>query len=301
MINVSYTNARGETVILDDTERTFLGELYGREGCEAPSLDYVEVTYADGSTEILAVNIKPRDVTLYFWIPTRKPHHRALLDEIKQKLIQTGPKGTSWGELMIRRPDGRPVYLSSVYTGGLDEVIREYPNITKAALTFHAEDALFHDNFETVWYMRQGMDYLYFQPADDLLMTDDLYMRTAAGTIEDTLTIDGERVYPTITITGPAANMVLTNETTGRMIALDASVSLEPGEYITIITDRMKKRSITKVSGTTKTNLLNKLTAGSSLNFWLSRGLNTLAFTNTATTPQSSVELRYKERYLSAE
>ena len=153
MILVSYTNARGETVVLDDTERSFLGELYGREGCEAPQLEYVEVTYGDGSTEILAIKMKPRDVTLKFWAPTdrRKPHLSGALDEIKSKLIQVGTREGDWGQLMIRRADGHPVFLNCAYTGGLDDFIRDCPNVGKFTLDFHAQDALFYDGFEQSW------------------------------------------------------------------------------------------------------------------------------------------------------
>ena len=302
MILVSYTNARGETVVLDDLERTFVGELYGREGVEAPALDYVETTYADGSTEILAVNVQPRDVTLYFWAPTRQPHHRVMLEEIKQKLIQSGSKtGSSWGKLMTRRPDGRALYLNCVYTGGFDEFVREYPNLGKFSLTFHAEDPLFHDDFDTVVAFGELGSMLYFEPEPRLYFDAGIYMKSSASTTTNTIRIDGEKVYPTITITGPASNIGIINVTTGKRIALSSDVILGIGDTITITTDKLTGRAITMTQSGITTNLLPKLTASSSLNWWLERGDNRVRFQNASVGPSSSVRLSYKEGYLSAE
>ena len=111
-ILLSYKNARGETAILDDTERRFIWENYGRTGTEAPTLEYTEVTYADGSTEIIAINMQPRECTFMFTVPMdkRKPALREKFEALKQQLIQTGAREGDWGQLMIRRPDGRELF-----------------------------------------------------------------------------------------------------------------------------------------------------------------------------------------------
>ena len=305
MILVSYTNARGETVVLDDTERTFLGELYGREGCEAPTLEYVDVTYGDGSTETLAIKMKPRDVTLYFWAPTGKPHLREMLEELKSKLIQTGTREGDWGQLMIRRSDGHPLYLNCAYTGGLDEFIRNCPNVGKFALDFHAQDALFYDGFEQSWKIQQNdyEGYLFFQPLEDPLYFQDgetLFFKAASGNGSSDLFINGDLIYPQIIITGPAENIKLTNKTTGRVIQ-PSGIVLGVGETITIETKNRRRSIIMKNSSGTKTNIVGSLTAKSSLNWWLTRGSNDIEFQNTATTPESSVRFVYKEGFLSCE
>ncbi|MBQ9402112.1 MAG: hypothetical protein IJU38_07045 [Clostridia bacterium] len=174
-VNLSFTNSRGEEIVLDDSEQSFLGELYGRMGTEAPALDYTEITYADGSTKVLAIRMQPRDVTFSFWCPTHKRHLRQQLEELKQKLIQTGSRdeGENWGTLMIRRPDGRRLYLDCAYTGGLDAFIRQYPRLTKFNLSFHADDPLFYDGFEQTYIIKQDdrSGYLFMDP--------DLYMDKA--------------------------------------------------------------------------------------------------------------------------
>ncbi|MBQ3579160.1 MAG: hypothetical protein II974_10920, partial [Firmicutes bacterium] len=230
MILISYTNARGETVVLDDTERTFLGELYGREGCEAPKLEYVEVTYGDGSTEIIAIKMLPRDVTLWFYAPTGKPHLTEALEDLKSKLIQTGTREGDWGQLMIRRKDGRPLYLNCAYTGGLDEFIRDCPNVGKFSISFHAQDALFYDGFEQSWKFQQNdrEGYLFFEDDEALTFEDGetIFFKSAAGTAGDDLYINGDLIYPKIVIAGPAENIKLKNKATGRIIQ-PAGVSLE--------------------------------------------------------------------------
>lgn len=306
MILVSYTNARGETAILDDTEQTFLGELYGREGTEAPELETTEVKYGDGSTEIIAIQPKPRDVTLYFWAPTdrKKPHLREQMEEIKAKLIQTGTREGDWGQLMIRRPDGRPLYLNCAYTGGFDEFVREYPLVGTFSLSFHAQDALFYDGFEQSFTVRQNdtEGYLFFQPdSKPLYMDPNLFMRSAQGQTLRDVYINGDLIYPTIVITGPAENIRVWNKTTGRRFEFASSIALEPGETITIETKNRKRSVIMRDKAGVKTNIMNKLTASSSLNWWLGRGSNDVEFRNTATSAESALKFIYKEGFLSAE
>lgn len=336
---LSYTNARGEEIVLDDTERSFLGELYGREGTEAPELDYSEVTYADGSTEILAINPKPREVTFYFWAPTGKPHLREAFEELKQKLIQTGNKSGGWGKLMVRRPDGRQLYLDCAYTGGLDEFVREYPRVAQFALTFRARDPYFYDGFEQTYTIRQNDKdgYLFMDPglymadaaivssqAEAIAITGEstagnlwwsigggkyyaikpassLYMMSAQGKTGSDLFINGEKVYPTIIINGPAENIWIRNNSTRRIIRLAASVVLDVNEKITINTQPMKRSITMKDKTGTTTNLLPKLTTASTLNWWLVRGSNDIEFNNSATTPETYLQFKYKEGYLSAE
>lgn len=300
MIMISYTNARGEEIILDDTETPYKGWMFSSEGLEAPELEYVEVTYADGSTEIIAVNVKPRDVTLYFYNSTRSQQEDEGLRVLKQKLIQSGIKKGDWGKLMIRRKDGRKLYLDCVYTGGFDDCKRTHPRMVKFALMFHAEDPYFHDDFDTKYTIKQTEGYLYFRPEPLLYMGSDIYMRSAEASTQNELYVSGEKVYPKIIINGPAENISIVNNTTGRQITLSSSVVLEAGEQITIITENRKRKITKKNKYNVTTNIMRYLTASSSLNFWLVRGSNDITFTNSATTKQSYLQFIYKEGYLSA-
>jgi len=336
MINVSYTNVRGETVVLDDDDRSFLAELYGREGCDAPELEYREVTYADGTTETILIRMKPRNVTLYFNVKLRNAVQRADFEELKKKLIQTGNREGDWGRLMIRRQDGSEAYLNCAYVGGLDDIIRKYPTSTKFSLTFHAQDPLFHDEADTQYiirpddaggylYMRPltftGGVYdfaednitsnpggLYFRPLDDpandraTVNPNSVYFKSAAAEADDNVVIDDQKVYPTITITGPAKNIRIINKATGKKLEFDAAVETDGNNYILIET-RPLRRKVLKINVTTgvATNIIAKLTADSSLDFPLERGVNEILFRNSEATQESLCTFTYMKGYLSAQ
>ena len=191
MILVSYINARGEEIILDDTENTFnMGELFGREGTEAPSLKYTEILYGDGSTDIVVVNPMPREVTLYFWSRMTSSELRRGLETIKQKMIQTGVRNSNWGKLKIYVPDeGAYKYLNCVYTGGFDNMTRKYPSNVKFALTFRANDPLFYNGFATEYIIEPeaANGYLYLMP---LTFTGGVY-----DFAQDNITSNPDGVY----------------------------------------------------------------------------------------------------------
>ena len=302
-VNITYTNARNEVIVLDKTEweQKLLWSIYGREGFEAPQLRYKEVQYANGDTEILSIQVEPREVTLYFVVRSGTPHLREQLEEVKKQLIQTGLKKEKWGDLMVRRSDGRELHLNCVYTEGLDEFIRKYPHINKFSLKFRAEDPFFYDGFEQSYTIQQDdrAGYLFMDP--ELFMDESLFMMSASGSNGSDLYINGDLVYPKITINGPAENISLQNKTTGKKIILSSDIVLDMNEKIEITT-KQRQRTIKKTDKYgVVTNLVPKLSADSSLNWWLCRGSNEIDFNNSATTPESYLRFTYKEGFLSAE
>lgn len=337
MILLSYINARNEEIILDDTEKTFLGELYGREGTEAPALKYSEILYGDGSTDIVVINTEPREVVFYFWAPAGTPDLRRRLEDIKRQLLQTGTRsGTgSWGKLKIRRPDGTLVYLNAVYTGGFDEMVREYPKVVKFSLTFRANDPLFYEGFVTHYVIEadaaggylmmkdltfpDGYDFaldncddnpdgLYMadltDPESDNIDAnpDSVYMRSAANESGDDIEIAGQRLYPTITISGSAKNIRLINASTGKKIEFAADVVVDGANSIRIVTQPLH-RKVVRIDAATgaETSIIGKLTPDSSLDFYLERGTNVIYYRNSESTPESKCTFEYTEGYLSAE
>lgn len=336
MILLSYINARNEEIILDDTEKTFLGELYGREGTEAPALKYSEILYGDGSTEIVTMSSEPRDVTFYFWAPAGTLAFREKLEELKQKLLQTGVRSGGWGKLKIRRPDGTLLYLNSVYTGGLDDFVRESPKVIKFSLTFRASDPLFYNIFQTRYIIQADAaegylmmhalpaktsvdDFehdnstdnpsgLYMKPLTDpdndtsAANPNSIYMRSAANESSDDIDLDGQKVYPTITITGSAKNIRIYNALTGKKIEFSADVIVD-GDTSILIETKPLHRKVVAVNAVTgkETSIIGKLTADSSLDFYLERGVNTVYFRNSEATPESKCIFTYTEGYLSAE
>ena len=330
MILVSYINARGEEIVLDDTERTFIGELYGRAGDEAPALTYTEILYGDGSTDIVVLNAQPRDVTLSFWAPTGTPDLRKRLESVKQQLLQTGARSGNWGKLKLRRPDGSLVYLNCVYTGGLSDIVREYPTHVKFSLTFRASDPLFYDGYVTTFTIEpdaadgylmmkdledpedddiaHNPDGLYMADLDDTdhddadHNPDAVYMRSAASETGEEITIEGQKIWPSITISGSAKNIRIVNSLTGKKLEFDPSVVVDGANAILIETKPLHRKVVT-VDATTgaETSIIAKLTPDSSLDFCLERGTNPIAYRNSESTPESKCVFEYTEGYLSAQ
>ena len=335
MINLSYINARGEEIILDDTERTFMGEIYGREGTEAPGLKYSEILYGDGSTDIVVMNAKPRDVKFYFWAPVETPRLREKLEELKRQLIQTGTRAGNWGKLKIRRRDGSLRYLNCVYTGGLEDLVRTNSTSVTFCLMFRANDPLFYEGFETRYVIQadaedgylmmeplvfeNGYDFskdnyednpdgLFMEPLTDAEHDDadhnaaSIYMKSAANESSDEIELESQKLYPTITIAGSAKNIRIVNALTGKKIEFSADVVADGSNSIMIVTQPLH-RKVVSVNVTTgaETSIIGKLTADSSLDFCLERGTNLIHYRNSESTPESTCTFTYTEGYLSAE
>jgi len=330
MINVSYINARGEEIILDDTARTFIGELYGRKGFEAPALKYTEILYGDGSTDIVVVNAQPRDITLNFWAPTGTHDLSQKLDAVKQKLIQTGARTGNWGRLKVWEPtENAYKVLNCVYTGGMNDAVRNYPTHMKFSLTFRANDPLFYNDFQTVYRIEaddaagflmmhdladpdhDDIDHnpggLYMRDLDDPSHDDSdhnpnsIYMMSAAYETAEDLLLSSQRIYPTITISGSSKNIRIINDLTGKKLEFANDITLGGSSYILVETKPLHRKCVLvdELTGT-ETNILNKLTADSSLDFYLERGVNTIHYRNSEATGGSGVAFTYTEGWLSA-
>ena len=384
-VRLSYINARGDEAILDDDEGSFAHELIGREGMEFPELKLNEHEYGNGFTDIVAITVKNRKVTCYFWAdPPDIPHWEEKFNEVKSILLQTGQKENEWGKLKIRMEDGHYVYLNCVYEKGLDSVIRDNLSRVKFSLTFKATDPYFYNGFEYSYTIGQSDEHGYLFMKDCLIvdskkeavnitnestagnswfevktpnkgtkyycilknstvyMKDSvksntlsaakaiaepdggasmlnllywgvpsnsnaqyyytikpettLYMRSAEGNIQEDYYVQAERVYPKIVINGPAENVCLINETTGRKIELSSAVKLATNKKITIITTPMK-RSIKRSS----TNLIPYLSDDSTLDWYLDHGINSIVFNNSSTTPETYLRFYYTERRLSVQ
>ena len=328
MILVSYINARGEEIVLDDTEKSFIGELYGRKGCEAPALKYTEILYGDGSTDIVLVNADPRDVTLFFWTRTGTPNLYRQLDEVKEKLIQTGARSGSWGQLKIWQPDEEAYkVLNCVYIGGMSDAVRQYPTSMKFSLTFRANDPLFYNNYETVYTIEadDASGYLMMHDLTDpdhddithnptgLYMraladpsNDDsthnpnaAYMKSAAYDSAEDLVHKSQKIYPTIEIFGISKNIRIYNELTGKKLEFANDVELASGDYILIETKPLQRKCV-KVNDLThtETNILSKLSADSSLDFYIERGTNRIHYRNSEASGGSGVRFTYTEGHM---
>lgn len=297
---VTFINARGQEIVLDDLPRTFAGELYGRQGFEAPKLKYAETRYGSGAAEVLSVELEPREVTLFFWIPTGTPELEARFERLKAGILQIGRQTGDWGTLRIAKKDGSFADLNCVYTGGLDDTVRESWSWVKFALTFRAADPLFYDLSTTVTKMStysEG-DRLVFRSTTHF--GENTHFRSSDANHEETIEVTGFRTYPDITITGPAANIRIINTSTGRTIRLDSDFALLPGESLEIHTRPNDRSAWWHRQDHTTVKALRYLTADSTLDWYLTGGENVLQFRNTILSPLSICTLSYRAGFLSA-
>ena len=208
-VKLSYINARGEEAILDDDEGTFAHELQGRDGFEFPTIDLTEHEYGDGSTDVVAITVKNREVTCYFWADSMDiPHWEDKFDDVKAILLQTGQKESEWGKLKIRLMNGQYVFLNCVYSKGIDSLVRDNMNRVKFALTFKATDPYFYDGYGLSYTIKQDDRSGYLFMSDAVLVGTQNEAREITGeqTIGTSTTadmwwrvsIDGQTLYYTI-------------------------------------------------------------------------------------------------------
>lgn len=149
-VKLSYINARGEEIILDDDENTFAHELVGRTGFEMPQIDTQTVEYGDGTQDIVVAKMKSRTVTCYFWVDLDdKTEFERELRNAKAKMMQVGSRMGDWGQLRVRQLDGTYVYLNCIYKSGFDGLVRDSNVRLKFSLTFEATDPLFYYGHDT--------------------------------------------------------------------------------------------------------------------------------------------------------
>ncbi|MBQ6503088.1 MAG: hypothetical protein IJI57_04145 [Flexilinea sp.] len=232
-IRLSYINARGDEAVLDDDEGSFAHELAGREGMEFPTIKLAEHEYSDGTTDIVAITVKNRSVTLYFWADVMDiPHWEDKFDEVKAILLQTGQKENEWGKLKIRLKDGHYVYLNCVYEKGLDTIVRDNNTRVKFSLTFKATDPYFYNGFDYSYTVQQNDrdGYLMFNDAlivDSVARAQEITGQQSQGVLWWSL--GGSKYYaidPSTTLFMDEAKIFDT-----RTEAMNETAETEPGNY----------------------------------------------------------------------
>ena len=336
-VKLSYINARNEEIILDDDENSFAHELVGRTGFEMPEIETEVVTYGDGSQDIVSSRMKSRTVTCYFWVDLdNKVEFERHFRELKSQIMQVGSRMGDWGKLKIRRTDGNYLYLNCIYKNGFDGLVRDSNIRLKFSLSFEATDPLFYNGFETKYVieanaaegylMMQDLpnktdiydfehdniddnpDGLYMADIDDFendnsdVNVNSVYMRSADNESGNELELDSQKVYPTIVMRGPAKNIRLINQLTGRKIEFDTDVYTDGNNYIIIETKPLHKK-VARVNLTTgvETNIMGLLTSDSNLDFYLERGTNLIFFRNSESSPETTCTFTYTEGFLTAE
>lgn len=298
---LSYINARGDEIVLDDDERSFLAELQGRQGFEAPEVDFSTVKYADGTEEVLRAELKPREVTCFFWAETLD-HQRfeQKFSELKMQMIQVGKKPENWGRLRIRKRSGGYLYLNCIYSEGLDSLVRDSDVRVGFSLTFLASDPLFYDDYESHEELRVWEDGAWLHFGTRFTFGLETHFRSSNTIHEQIIEVPCYRAYPAITIVGPAKNIKLENETTGGLIELDQTFELLAGETFVIETDPLKRSAVWNRYDGSQKNGSRYLSPDTHLDWTLGHGKNKIRYRNSDTNQTSVCILTYKQGWLSA-
>lgn len=298
---LSYINAQGTEIILDDEEHSFLGELQGREGFDAPEIELTKIQYGNGTEEVANAKLKPRDVTCYFWAETLEwQQFEKKFERLKSQVIQIGNRQKSWGRLLVQLRSGSYVYLDCIYSEGLDAIVRDSAVRVGFSMTFHAEDPLFYDlstTTKTLEAYDEGSRFI-FSPRTHF--GSHLHFQSSAATNEETVTLDCFRVYPDIVITGPAANIRIRNKTTDKTIQMESSFSLLADERLEIHTRPSNRGIIWHKQDGTEVKAMRYLTAGTILDWYMINGDNVIQYRNSVVSPLSTCTLNWQAGRLSA-
>ena len=174
---------------------------------------------------------------------------------------------------------------AALYVDGLDHVASG-PVHGRPSVLFRAFDPFWYDATTVTGTFTTGTAAAFFPILPLRLASSEVFA-------DATLVNSGDiEAWPTWTITGPGSGLILRNQTTGKTLALDHT--LTAGDIVTIDTNPGEK-TVTLDDGT---NLFGDLTARQ---FWpVARGNNAVQVELVGATEDSSVQVTYRRRWLSA-
>ena len=293
---LSYITASGDEVVLSCKGYKKWWECYGREGFFAPKLDYAKREYADGSTEVLSVTLKPRTLKVrMFCLGGSTIERDEILRDIASRLIQIGTRN-DWGKLRVRRSDGKDIYIDCVYIGGMDEIVEKNPNIQQFDLKFFAGDSYFYDIDESMLLERRLAYEIYL--AEDLYLEEDLYL-TEGQITSATINNSGELFFPFVDVFGPALSIRIVNNTTGKTLGVDPSFRVLADQKLTFNCHEHERAiTLTDENGVV-TDVTDEILLGSSLVWEIVKGKNDITFYYSNANADTFARLRYRQRYYS--
>lgn len=286
---LTWTSADGVTVIdfTDDAAGfAVLGD--GTRGLRSPSYEVAALKFAgyDGE-QVQAIRATAGSPTLGVLLQAAGPDDyqarvRALVHAMRPK--------AGAGTLTASTPVGETRSLTCYCVGGLEgdeSTDGSLPGVWwKLALKLYAPDPWWYGDTQTVS-VGLGAGQAFF-PIFPLVLSPS----SVQGQFTVDLSASDAPSFPVWTITGPGSGLVLTNQTTGQSLSLDAT--LLAGESMTI-DSRPGMQSVRKSDGT---NLLPTVTAGTDPQLWpLIEGVNTVSAVLTGATSASRVVGQYQPRY----
>lgn len=283
---IVWTSADGGSVIdLTDEASGFSVLANGTRGLRSPAYAFASEDYAgvDGST-VQSVRAVANTPTLGLLVQARGQDE--FTGRVRQLLRAMRPKAGP-GTLTATLTDGTTRTLTCFVTEGMegDEAVDTILDGAwwKLALKFYAPDPWWYGDPRDIGYVL-GPPPPWFPIFPLRFSRSDINGSTAVENVGD------EDAYPVWTVTGPGYGLTLTNQTTGRSIAL--STVLAAGQTVTIDT-RPFFQSVISGDGT---NLFGDLLTDPAM--WvLAPGTNLITVSLTGATTASRIGATYRPRY----
>lgn len=293
---LSYITYLGDEIVLSCEDYKKWWECYGRKGFAAPRLDYETRQYADGMTDTLSVNMKPRPLEVQMVVSGESCQERdEIIADMASRLIQLGAR-KDWGRLKVMRSDGTIVFIDCVYVGGMDDIEQKLPYLQQFKLEFYAGNGYFFDEFETLLSTQKMTDLVYL--SDDLYLANDLFLTDGVAS----LLVDnhGESFFPVVDVFGPASVIRIVNNTTGAVLAVEPDFLLLEGQKLTFNCREHERAIIFTDTDNTTEDVTEKLLLGASLVWEIMKGQNSITFYYTDSSEETFSRIRYRQRYFSA-
>lgn len=271
------------------------------DGTGLPEIDYItERGPAQHGATVTDFFLLPRVVQLLvrqqacnrdgYWA-----NRAALLNGLRPNR-QLTPGGVQPGVLRLRRGDGTVRCLDVFLTAG--------PKFEPRSLgqwdEFGFQEVLRFTAFNPVLYDPTSRQYVFAQVEEQLVFPVTFPIVFGGINAVGALTYAGTWLeYPTITITGPIEQPVISNLTTGEEIALDYDV---PAGVVVTITLTYGNKTVRDSLGN---NLIGVVTPESELATWhlapdpeAPDGVNTISVSGTGTNLNSAIALDWRARYI---
>ena len=296
-MQLSLANIRGDTITF--TDPYIIGAV---TGLGMPPVAHVSERFAQQDGETLRhIALQRRVLTVPFEILTSsyttmwsaKRDLYGFLSAVKSPYIWTATL-----------PDGTARCLYTYYTGELSMPFDPAwgPVVHKDVGQWTAYDPTWYDPTSVLWAFAVGGGVGSFHWEPGGLGWDVGWGASSADGTPVSFTYHGTwRSYPIITLEGPMVAPVITNETTGLVIAFDAGYTIDAGEIVTIDLQQGYKTVTHSVDG----NIPDALTDASDLGTWhISEhpyavgGVNSIGIAFTGGTAASRVYIRFYTRYL---
>ncbi|WP_428956232.1 phage distal tail protein [Streptomyces sp. cg35] len=287
MPQVSFTDPRGVVTKLSDWENGWLLQP-GAKGLDMPQYQFAQDEspgidgYALRSTRAQGKEII---LPLAFWANDSRAAYLAR----RRAFIKSMNPKRGVGTLTLTQPDGDSRTIGAYYTGGLegDESLDAAGNTWCInAITFGCPSPYWiGDPVGYEW--KSAVDALFF-PVLPLAVGDSQTL--GAVTVDN----PGDDVaYPVWTVTGPATQISLTNDSTGQVLVINRT--LATGDVVTI--DTRERHQTAVLNG--GVNLWPDMSTASDL-WTLEEGINNLTLTVTGSGTTTRVAMTYQPRYLGA-